>query len=325
MTPTTSTSAPSSPTSTPTTTTAPASSTIPTIALTTTWSDYEFGPGHDRVLWGLSVGGNQSTREQVYDAYEQRSGRPVSIGHTFHPWDDPIPSEVDLYHLANDRLLLLSWNGTDTIEIASGIHDDWIRTQARAVGDLNDRILLRWLWEMDGRRRLETVHSGPDYINAWNHVRAIFDEEGVDNAEFVWCPNDFLFDTGLDPLVWYPGDDHVDWLCADGYNWSESPELDTWESFEEIFRGFYDWAEPRGLPIMIAETGSGEDGNGAKAAWISELPHVLETEFPAIDAVVYFDIDATARGHLDWRLSTSVPTLDAWVGALQHPYTYPQN
>ena len=76
---------------------------------------------------------------------------------------------------------------------------------------------------------------------------------------------------------------------------------------------------------MIAETGSGEDGNGAKASWIAELPDVLENEFPAIDAVVYFDIDATARGHLDWRLRTSQSALDAWVGALQHPYTHPES
>ena len=64
------TSAPTTPpTSEPTTT-----SSLPNIALAATWSDYEFGPGHDRVLWGLSVGGNQATREEIYDLYEEQSG-----------------------------------------------------------------------------------------------------------------------------------------------------------------------------------------------------------------------------------------------------------
>lgn len=264
-------------------------------------------------LLGFSTGLSRAEREPRWRQIEEDAGRSYDIGHVFHSWETAIPTSDDLMHLEDGRTLMISWNGTDTKEIAAGQHDEWIRTQAEAVRDLEADVLLRWLWEMDGNRRRDWVHSGPDYVAAWNHIRDLFADVGADNAAFVWCPNEFLFWDGGDPESWYPGDDRVDWLCADGYNWADNAAAANWLDLEDIFGDFYAWAEPRGLPIVIGETGVGEGNPGDKAAWIRAIPETLEQRLPEIDAIVYFDKDFSDRGHRDWRVDTSAETYDAWL------------
>ncbi len=279
----------------------------------------------DGALLGVSTGLTNAERRPRFEFIEEVAGRQLDIGHVFHAWDREIPTEDDLQHLEDGRILMISWNGTDTIEIQNGVHDDWIRTQATAVGDLEEPVMLRWLWEMDANRRREWVHSGPDYVAAWIHIRAIFDEVGATNAQFVWCPNEFLFWDDGDPEPWYPGDEHVDWLCADGYNWQDSVNHPEWISVTGIFEDFYAWAEPKGLPIVIGETGSNEalDDPEGKADWFRSLPDLLATELPEIDAVVYFDKDFTFQGHADWRVDTSPQAFAAWNEIANDPYFNP--
>jgi hypothetical protein len=285
----------------------------------TTVPDADF----EGALLGFSTGLSNAERAPRFRQIIEDAGRDYDIGHVFHRWDLPIPTADDLMHLEDGRLLMISWNGTDTRQIAAGDHDQWIRTQAEAVRDLDRRVLLRWLWEMDGNRRRDWVYSGPDYVAAWNHIRGIFDEVGATNAEFVWCPNEFLFWDGGDPEPWYPGDDNVDWLCADGYNWPNTTQSPEWVDFVDIFGDFYAWAAEKDLPIMIGETGVGEAEPGAKAEWIRSVPRLLESEMPEIDAVVWFDKDFTSFGHNDWRVDTSPDAYDAWIEISNDPYLNP--
>lgn len=317
----------SSTTSTTATTSTTTADTDPTS--TTTSPPPDANPLHsidadlEGALLGVSTGLSSKERAPRFRQLEADAGRAYDIGHVFHAWDKAIPTADDLMHLDEDRLLMISWNGTDTKEIASGAHDDWIRSQAEAVRSLEDPLLLRWLWEMDGSRRQAWVHSGADYVDAWLHIRGIFDEVGADNAQFVWCPNEFLFWDGGDPDSWYPGDEHVDWLCADGYNWATTVDSPDWVSLDDIFGDFVEWAAPRNLPILIGETGSGEAEPGAKAAWLRDLPEILRTELPEIDAVVYFDKDFTGSGHQDWRVDTSPESYEAWIEASNDPWLNP--
>lgn len=281
-----------------------------------------FGPGNQRAMLGISTGLSRAERQPRFESIEDSAGRVLDIGHVFHAWDKAIPTQDDLFHIEENRLLMISWNGTDTKQIAAGQHDAWIRSQATAVKDLERPLLLRWLWEMDGNRRRDWVHSGEDYVAAWNHIRDIFDEVGADNAEFVWCPNEFLFWDGGDPEPWYPGDDRVDWLCADGYNWATATTDSAWVDMVDIFGDFYDWAVPRNKPIIIGESGVAEaaDDPQGKAAWLRDIAPTLQEELPEIDAFIYFDKDFRSFGHPDWRLDTSPESLDAWTDMAQHPW-----
>ena len=130
---------------------------------------------------------------------------------------------------------------------------------------------------MDGHRNRHIARSPAKFIAAWKRIHRIFDRAGVKNVSWVWCPNAWGFATG-EAQKYYPGDEYVDWICANGYNWAPGRDGDQWRSFEWIFQHFYDWAAGRGKPLMIGEFGAQERKPGEKAEWIREAAQTLEDE-----------------------------------------------
>ena len=116
----------------------------------------------------------------------------------------------------------------------------------------------------------------------------IFRAEGADNVRWVWCPNASAFNDGT-AQTFYPGDDFVDWTCADGYNWAPGRPGDDYRSFQDIFAGFYGWARLQKKPIMVGEFGVQERNPGEKAEWILAARDAVKSDFPLMRAVVYFE------------------------------------
>jgi hypothetical protein len=250
-------------------------------------------------------------------ALEEHLGRKLDINHNFYPWDKEFPTDVERWDLENGRIPMISWNGKDVLasEIAAGAYDPMIQERAAKVKELGKPIMIRWFWEMDGRKKAEFAQSPAAYISAWRHIHDTFDEYGATNVAWVWCPNASAFVDG-EAQTFYPGDDYVDWVCADGYNWAPGRDRDPWESFADIFKGYYDWAVQQSKPIMIGEFGVQERGPGDKAAWVAETARLIKTEFPRIKAVVYFN----ANQDYDWRMSTSPDAYQAFKDVANDPF-----
>ncbi len=254
--------------------------------------------------------------QRRWDEIESAAGETLDIGHAYHRWnEEPLITWREEWNATVGRLSLVSWSQTPVGPVAAGEWDTYIAEQADLVAAFGEPILIRWFWEMDGRQRRALAESPEAWIAAWRHIVGVFRERGVDNAEFVWCPNAWAFDNG-NGADWYPGDEWVDWICADGYNWAPGRSNASWDSFTRVFERFYRWAERRGKPIMIAETGAQEREPGEKADWIASIPGELEASFPEIDAIVWFD---TPVDH-DWWIDTSESSLEAFAGLVQHPY-----
>jgi hypothetical protein len=272
------------------------------------------------VLLGVStspeVRGLAAERSAVEDL-EQRLGRTLDINHNFYPWDRPFPSETERWDLQAGRIPMISWNGRDvtTASIAAGAYDGMIRPRARQTRDLRQRVLIRWFWEMDGNKKADYAGTPEEYIAAWRHIVRIFRDEGADNVEWVWCPNASAFNDGS-AQQFYPGDDFVDWVCADGYNWAPGRAGDEYRSFKDIFGGFYAWATLHDKPIMIGEFGVQERRPGEKAQWITDAREAIKRDFPRLRAIVYFN----ANKDYDWRLSTSASALEAFRQLAHDPW-----
>ena len=249
---------------------------------------------------------------------DTRSDLPIA--NFFYPWSaDPLAGDLEAQVLAAGGIPMVSWNDRDNARVVSGAEDGRVRRIARGFAALDGPVLLRWGWEMDA----ESSDGGSGstggaelYVQTWTHLRDIFREEGADNVEWVWCPNAYAFtpQADRDPTAFYPGDDQVDWLCADGYNWY--PSRGSWRSFSEIFSDFYAWAEQRDTPILIGEFGVLEDPSrpDRKADWILAMARTVVCEMPEIRGLVYFnelrtDDEGITR---DWRLTTSSTSLRAW-------------
>jgi len=280
--------------------------------------------GPPGALFGAYVqgGGNGADAQMaaVRDR-ERQLGRRLAIDHHFYPWDKEFPTEREQVDLRDGRIPMISWNGTLNLRIDLGLQDDLIKTRADAVKGLPGKVLIRWMWEMDGNKKAEDTQHPLLYVAAWRRIHDVFAEEGVTNVQWVWCPNATAFraEDQRNAPAYYPGDEYVDWICADGYNWAPGRTSDQWRSFASIYRDFYDWALPHGKPLMVGEFGAQERGPGDKAQWLTEAREALKTEFPGIKAVLYFD----ANKDYDWRVTSSPETLAAFRDMANDPWFTP--
>ena len=258
-----------------------------------------------------------AAEKSAVEGLEQSIGRTLDIDHNFYGWDEPFPSEIERWDLQAGRIPMISWNGkgVTTATIAVGRYDDVIRERAEATRAFGDEVLIRWFWEMDGNKKADFAGTPEQYVAAWQHIVTIFRQEGADNVRWVWCPNASAFNDG-EAQEFYPGDNFVDWTCADGYNWAPGRLGDDYRSFQDIFGGFYAWASLHDQPIMVGEFGVQERDPGEKAQWIAAAGEAIKSDFPLLRAIVYFN----ANKDYDWRLATSDSALEAFKRMANDPW-----
>ena len=272
------------------------------------------------VLLGASVSPESrgfAAEQSAVEELERSIGRTLDINHNFYGWEDPFPAEVERWDLQAGRIPMISWNGkgVTTKSIAAGRYDKLIRQRARATRELGQPVLIRWFWEMDGKKKADFAGTPEQYVAAWRHVVRTFRSEGAGNVSWVWCPNASAFNDG-EAQRFYPGDDFVDWTCADGYNWAPGRPGDGYRSFQDIFAGFYAWASLHDKPVMVGEFGVQERNPGEKAQWITDAGETIKTAFPLLGAIVYFSADKD----YDWRLATSDSALTAFRQLANDPW-----
>ncbi len=264
--------------------------------------------------WVKPAKAGQTGRVDAVADFERTTGRPLDLVHVYHPWSDPFPDAADRAFLDQGRQLMISWSGTDSSQIVAGTYDDLIRQRATDLKALGKPVLLRWRWEMN-RANLDATVGGPaDFVAAWKHIRAIFQQVGADNVGWVWCPLAGSF-TATDAPAYYPGDDQVDWLCADVY------AIGTDRSFADVATDFMAWAAGHAKPIVIGEYGSDQTDPAAKAAWVSGATAYAQAH-PQIRAMVYFDADRVDDHGVqrDFRVTSDPTVLHAFQAMLGNPW-----
>jgi mannan endo-1,4-beta-mannosidase len=215
------------------------------------------------------------------------------------------------------------WSGTahpptpvSLADIAAGAFDGYIAQWGDALARWPHRVLLRFAHEFDGDWYPWGAAGGTtpqQYVAAWRHVHDALRARGAE-VTWVWNPSAA---PGPPPALvdWYPGDDYVDALGIDGYNWGTSQPWSEWHSPAEIFDPVVAALREVGddLPLLFAEVGCAEAG-GDKGAWISEFAAYLtrlagERE---VWGFVWFDHDKET----DWRLASSPAAAAAMSAAL---------
>ena len=249
-----------------------------------------------------------------------------------------LPGWRETWDIQNGRIPMISWGGADVIEIVNGKYDAAIDAAATRLQALGAPFFLRWFWEPDGTRssKASKSHTPADYIKAWRYIHDRFAKDGNTNAVWVWCPVSLDFyppsgqsdpnlapDHAINPLgaqPYYPGDDVVDWMCADGYNWAPNKPGTRYEPFQELFQAFYNWSLPHNKPLMVGETGVQENNPGDKANWIKAMHTALAQHYPNIVAFLYFDTQNANGLANEWWLESSPEAYQAWKDMAADPY-----
>ena len=268
--------------------------------------------------WVKPEKNTEQGRIDAVEDFERRTGRRLDIVHHYHTWDDFFPSEFDLHFAKRpNTILLLSWASADTRQIAAGKHDRLIRLRATDLMELKVPVLMQWRWEMDRPNLASIVHDPEDYIAAWKRIRSLFHEEGADNIDWVWCPLSEGFGNGRAPR-YYPGDEQVDWLCADSY--SVTPDV----PLEDGLEPFFAWAKGKKKPIMIGEFGTQPGADGERARWLADVGRMARRN-PQLKALLYFDSNVDRDGRKrDWSLRSHPEDVKAYGDLMAEPYFNPR-
>jgi beta-mannanase len=307
-------------------------------------------------LTGAYLGDKGSTGDADVSALEELVGKQFAIYHDSFNDGYNFPASLMLASLSNYHNATPMYDLQDSYRTLAEINSDTInandkrpnytvspdaffKSWADGLKAYGKPIFLRLDHEMNGNWDPYCFQTGQadcmdqdtgaqetaqEYVAAWQHVHNIFAAEGATNVSFVWCPNDIDV-SGNAPAMssYYPGDTYVDWTCFDAYNWSPPA---TWTAFSPLVTSTYNailQVAPT-KPMMIGEfnSGLGTDPTGdQKGQWFIDAYHQIATNFPAIKAVVLFDVNMFPYGqNIDWRVENNTSTLQDFAQSIASPY-----
>ncbi|WP_051617263.1 glycoside hydrolase family 26 protein [Desulfonatronovibrio hydrogenovorans] len=286
-----------------------------------------------QVLFGLALEG-LPTSASFFHELEMDMGLPVTFINFFLQWpEDPkqinFPAQTfkDVHDFG--AVPVLTWEPmyyegmTEHMipadEILRGRYDGYIEYFAGRIKDMGKPVIVRFAHEMNLSRYHwgGTIEEyGPEspkrYAKLFRHVVEVFRQQGAENALFAFCPNNesvpspkydahAYWNTAQN---YYPGDDYVDILGMDGYNWGTTRTIDEhgwssrWLSFAEIFQDIF--LELRqinpGKPLYVFETASVRQG-GDWQAWVWEA--FATAGQWELDGIIWFHADKEE----DWRFT----------------------
>lgn len=251
------------------------------------------------------------------DEYASMVGRKPDIFLVFRNMDGPLLYSSEIANLKargeTPMVTLEPYLGSGVAsltDIAAGKYDAYFRKEADAVRGLGMNVMIRFAHEMNllssdwGPNK--AGNTGSAYADAWRHIVTVFRAEGANNVQWVWAPN---VDYGGRPFnQFFPGDEWVDYVGLDGYNWGNSGG-ESFAGFSKIFASSYATiTQLSAKPLIVTETAASEAG-GDKAAWIEEtfLKTIPQT-MPRISAVIWF----SENKERDWPVNSSQASLDAY-------------
>jgi PKD repeat protein len=273
----------------------------------------------------------QSSQAAVLEL-ESQLGRKLEVVRDFHLWEDPFPDAFDQFLEDGGRTPMISVrprraNGTiiTWLEIANAAPDSKvdleIRSWARRVREFGSPIYVTFHHEPE--TAINTAYGTPaDYIAAWRRWVDVFREEGVDNARFMWIMTDYSMAVTATARnyapKWYPGDDWVDSMGTDAYNWHKCrPTAQIpWQSLETIadyFRRF--GALHPTKPLWLTEWASVDDPavTDRRVTWFNDARALFSRPaYGQFAGVSYFNYSA-AGDPCAWRVDATASILASFA------------
>jgi glycosyl hydrolase family 26 len=246
---------------------------------------------------------------QALADYTAMVGRQPEIVMSYRDFGLPLLYSNEASNLrATGQTPMVSWEPDQSLsQIASGSYDSYLHEQAKAAKSWGTTLMIRFGHEMNGT--WYSWSGQPEsFVAAWRHIVSIFRADGVTNVKWVFSPN-IQEGTKYPISPYFPGDEWVDYVGLDGYNWGTGTSWSKWESLQSVFATSYSVITQLSTkPVIITETSSSEAG-GEKAAWIRDgFMSAIPQSFPRVTAVVWFN----RTQEDDWRINSSQASLDAY-------------
>lgn len=138
--------------------------------------------------------------------------------------------------------------------------------------------------------------TAADYVAVWRRFAELLQERGGDHLRLTWTMTSGALRDQTLADAWYPGDDVVDVIGADTYNWWTCQGTDRpWVDFAELVDPLLDYAQAKGKPLALPEFASADDpaDPSRRARWLTDAADYLRSsEAAEIEFVAWFDVTA---------------------------------
>lgn len=153
--------------------------------------------------------------------------------------------------------------------------------------------------------------TATDFIAAYRRLVQIFREEGVTNVRFVWQMTAYAFRAPKSDRRhaqnWYPGDDVVDVVGVDAYNWFTcGVGVGAWNTMATLSDPALAFAQQRGKLVSMMEYGATDDPR--KAEWLADAHAFFAAHRDVIISAFYFHRPPTDPNSQDCQWVLTSPT-----------------
>jgi beta-mannanase len=205
-------------------------------------------------------------------------------------------------------------NIIDYLDILDHKYDDFLLNITNEIKKHNFPIIIRFAQEMNLSRYHWGLTSLKEYDEKaseiykkmYRYVYFFFKKENVENTLFAFCPNvESIPNEDFNNLInYYPGNDVVDLLGLDGYNFNKCANKknmgwkSSYRSFKDIFSNSIETLKNLdNKPIIIFETSSAMKG-GQRDKWIKEA--LYDFSKMNLTALIWFQIDKECS----WKINS---------------------
>jgi len=178
-------------------------------------------------------------------------------------------------------------------------------------------------------REMNLIHTWPwagnpnKFRKAWKHIWSIFENEGT-NEYATWVFNPYVGQTIRHGTGnrYYPGDQYVDWIGFNGYNWDGQGSWSSRSSLKYLFsypsKVYHNKHSTK--PQMICETGM--DNLRYKPRWVASGLGSMKSQLPGIKGVSFWSMNWSHSriNNFDSRIDSSPEALKAYKSVVQDPY-----
>ena len=222
-----------------------------------------------------------------------------------------ISQELWLYSEKKEDQDKSDWLG----KINSGETDDYWRKWAEDAKAFEDEVIIRFGFEMNGDWFAWGQQPEP-FKKAWQRVyKIVREDEGAQNVQFMFAPNVEFDETDLVQMApYYPGDEFVELLGLDGYNFGDSgKEGEKWQTYNEVFEKSIAKMSLVEKPLILSEIGC-TDGPG-KAEWMRDFLERVRAD-SRVQGFIYYNNHDPKKEVQNWELDSDPETLKTFKTAI---------
>ena len=287
-------------------------------------------PAHAQATNGVVFGASSApqgneTQISAIQNLESELGTTLPLVRVFERWDSKIDNAYNNFIVDGGRRIMMSikpqtnagdviaWSRIASAAPGSSLHNDMVRL-AREVKALDAEVWIAFHHEPEA----QNFEWGADanYKAAWRAFHSVFEAEGVD-ATWVWTMTGWSFQVSSTDrraaAKWYPGDDVVDYVGADIYNWNSCRRVgEDWRALKEPLDHVIDFADARGKKTAVPEFAVHASGQ-AKADWLLAVRDLMKQPYYAqrMAGIIYYDSIDAGEPTCNWPLDSSSQSLAA--------------